>query len=285
LTSVSACAEALGGDEWITADRVESKYLLAPDALAPLSEELSRSLAPHRYTGHGSSSLPGAHHLVTTIYFDTPGRTSYQAAVRDESHSIKLRAREYHDLDPAPGAIAMDAAEVYHRERWLWFELKERAGARSTKRRFRASQLLLSRFFQGRILDAAALSIAEASTLRERESFEDVVRYCSTAGPLQADCIVSYRRRAWQDSSAGLRVTLDVGLAFYRPSADLWTRERVFLGQSPGAACGGMSGVVLEVKRRTAMPEWLGRALEAMGAAPQAFSKFVAASEAVHGSG
>jgi hypothetical protein len=40
---------------------------------------------------------------------------------------------------------------------------------------------------------------------------------------------------------------------------------------------------VVEVKRRTALPAWLTQALADSGSNATSFSKFVAASEAIHG--
>ena len=44
-----------------------------------------------------ANRLPGAHHFVTTVYFDTAARDVFHAS-QAEGRSLKIRAKEYYDL-------------------------------------------------------------------------------------------------------------------------------------------------------------------------------------------
>ena len=88
-------------DARMTAEREETKYLVAPAHWERLATELSLRLPGHRFTGAGANRLPDAHHYVTTIYFDTPSRFLFRTAVKDFEHNVKIRAKEYYDLHPS----------------------------------------------------------------------------------------------------------------------------------------------------------------------------------------
>ena len=59
-------------DERMTTDRSETKFLVPMEVTGWLASQLTKQLPRHRFTGEGANRLPGASHLVTTIYFDTP---------------------------------------------------------------------------------------------------------------------------------------------------------------------------------------------------------------------
>ena len=99
--------------------------------------------------------------------------------------------------------------------------------------------------------------------------------------PLVPSCLVNYRRLAFEDGQAALRVTVDLDVAFYTPPADLWERKRALVRGSFGPAVNRAPGCLIELKQRAAQPAWLTRALEDLGARPEAFSKFSAASLAL----
>ena len=80
-------------DERITAERQELKYLLRSDRLGVFLDELERRLSSHRYLGEGANRLPDPHHYVTTIYFDTPSRRHYRAAISNVEANVKFRAK------------------------------------------------------------------------------------------------------------------------------------------------------------------------------------------------
>jgi hypothetical protein len=135
--------------------------------------------------------------------------------------------------------------------------------------------------FAGGLLSPDAL-LHEAERHVALSGVGELVEYTRSLGePLQAACLVNYRRLSWQEHDASLRLTVDLGLSFFSPPADLWQRERALVKGSLGPPRAQEPMAVLEVKRRGPMPGWLSVALEQAGVAPVAFSKFVAAAGAV----
>ncbi|HEY8947095.1 MAG TPA: VTC domain-containing protein [Polyangiaceae bacterium] len=270
-------------DERMTAEREETKYLIAPEHVPVLVRELAAQLPPHRFEGEGANRLPDPHHFVTTIYFDTASRAHYRAAVLDQEHNVKVRAKEYYDLHPSLAELATNPAQIVRYQPWVWFEIKRREGPRTLKRRFRLPKRHVPEFFAGGHLVPEALVQPGAGQSTEEEDLREVVKYCSSLEePLTASALVNYRRLSFQDRLGALRVTLDLGLSFYAPPADLWSRAHALVRSTLGPSCGGSRQAVLEVKRRAACPAWLKRVLEGAGDTVP-FSKFVAASAAVHG--
>jgi hypothetical protein len=112
----------------------------------------------------------------------------------------------------------------------------------------------------------------------------EIAGYCRRyPEPFQADCLVNYRRLPWQDADGHLRVTLDVGLEFYAPPADLWRRDYALIRETLGKPRGRQPEAVLEVKARGTPPGWLRDLLAEVGAQRTTFSKFEAAARAIHG--
>ena len=95
--------------------------------------------------------------------------------------------------------------------------------------------------------------------------------------------IVNYRRLSYQNPDSTLRVTIDLGLAFFPGPSDLFRRPRPLSKAELGKPAGVEPRAVVEVKRRAFMPIWLEQALAAANGSSVSYSKFVAASEAVHG--
>jgi VTC domain-containing protein len=256
----------------LVADRDETKYFFPRDAALAFAREVARRLAPHRYTGERANTLPHAHHFVTTIYFDTPSRAHFAAAQRDPTHNVKLRAKEYYDVHPSLAELATSPSEIIRSQPWLWLELKRREGARSRKLRWR----LLKR-------DAAALFAGEAPPAAESPEAIEIVDYCRGLNEhLEPSCVVNYRRAAYQDADAGLRVTLDAEIAYFAPLSDLWAPaplERGRLG-TPRAI---ETGTLVEIKSLRGSPDWLNGALADAGVPALVFSKFAKATQVVHG--
>ena len=137
---MSASSPALDrsvNDAAITAERVETKYLVSPAELPALTRAISSKLEAHRFTGEAANRLPGAQHFVTTIYFDTPTRAYFGAAKHNQQSNLKIRAKEYYDLHPSLAELATDPEQILRYQPWLWFELKRREGMSTSKRRFR----------------------------------------------------------------------------------------------------------------------------------------------------
>jgi hypothetical protein len=292
-TAVPSAAMSGGGggssDQEMTGDREETKYLVPRPRVAALMDELGRSLSSHRFTGEGANRLPDAHHFVTTVYFDTGDRGHYRASVADVNSNVKVRAKEYYDVHPSLAELATDVSQIVRYQPWMWFELKRREGARTIKHRFRLPKRHVPSYLGGGAVPAkmspANGGDAVVADAAERAGVAAIVEYCQGLGqPLEASCLVNYRRHSWQDPAGTLRVTLDLDLGFFAAPADLWQRATALVRGGLGPMREGERRAVLEVKRRAgAETAWLDHLLRATGVAPVSFSKFVAAAEAIHG--
>lgn len=276
----SSSATARDQDAHLTAHRREEKYLLSADVAKAVAVAANRHLVAHRFRGDGANLLPGARHFVTTVYFDTPGRELFRAAHGATTH-LKLRAKEYYDLHPALTETATDVAELVRFQPIVWLEVKSRDAAFTGKQRIGIPKVDVPGFFAEGRLTPAMLQIHEATYGGDAvAALSAVAALCATCRePLRADCLVSYRRQAWQDPDGGVRLTIDHGLAFFRPPDDLWARKKALVRESLGAAVASEPRRVLEVKTRGPTPAWL----RELALTPVEFSKFEAASTAIHG--
>lgn len=280
----AATKSQLESDSRMTAHREEAKYLVTVEQARAVVRALDRWLESHRHRGEGANRLPQAQHYVTTIYFDTPSRTLFQAAARSGSH-LKLRAKEYYDLHPDLTETATDPGQIVRFQPILWLEVKSRDGVLSGKRRIGIPKRDVPAFFARGEVTAEMVKIQDALHGAEARSVLEAVRdLCASCGePLRADCLVNYRRKAWQDAAGELRVTLDTGLSYFRAPADLWERDSALLRSTLGAPVAQESRRVLEIKSRAEQPAWLTDLLHVHRIALAPFSKFEAASSAVHG--
>jgi hypothetical protein len=266
-------------DAAITADRVESKYVLRAAVVRPFVTALRRELSLHRFTGEGANVLPDAQHFSTSIYFDTASHAHYRAAVDDREHNVKVRAREYYDLQPSLAELATDPSQIVRYQPWVWFEVKERDAARSRKLRFRLPKTEVSAFFRKEHPAFTAPDHGERD-----DALRSIVSYLSALDePLVPSCIVNYRRIALQNPSSTVRVTIDLEIGFYAPPADLWERTHALVRGTFGAPAQVEKRVLVEVKCQGAAPRWLERALAEVRAVELPYSKFVEAARAVHG--
>lgn len=172
-----------------------------------------------------------------------------------------------------------------HFIRTLWLEIKHKDGTRTGKRRVGIPKHDVPAFFGRGVVTPEMMRIQERVFGAEAEQvLEEVRELCGRfSEPLRADCLVNYRRLAWQDDTGTLRLTIDEGIRFYAPPEDLWQRKYALLRETLGDAKGSQQSYVLEVKSRGAHPQWLVEVLSDPGIRQQAFSKFEAASRAVHG--
>lgn len=269
------------GDGAITAERGERKYLVALERAPGLARAIGERLVAHRFTGAGANRLPGAHHYVTTIYFDSGARDIYRASISAEAH-VKLRAREYYDLHPSLREGATDARQLVRYTPVLWLEIKARDRDRSQKQRVPLPKPDVAAFLaDGRITEGMiALQRSEAGD--PAGVLQGIGALVGPLGAVHADCLVNYRRLAWQDPGSEVRITLDVQIAFYSPPADLWTRRFALVRESLGAARGVEPACVVELKWRGEPPPWVEAMIAAEGGRPARYSKFEAASRAVH---
>jgi hypothetical protein len=272
-------ASTARADAAITAEREETKYLLEKRELSNLLSAISKHLEAHRFSGEAANRLPGAEHFVTTIYFDTKTRAYFKAAQLNQQSNLKIRAKEYYDLHPSLAELATDPSQILRYQPWLWFELKRREGAVTSKRRFRfpkaAAATLFDRQHTPELPSQDATERADADAL--------IAHVRSQAEPVEPSAIVNYRRLSFQNSESTLRVTLDLGLSFFAVPNDLFRRTRPLSRDELGKPAGVEPRIVVEIKRLCPLPTWLTDTLSRSGASQVSFSKFVAASGAVHG--
>lgn len=271
-------------DASVTRGRTEIKHLVPAAASGELERLLDARFARHRYAGEGANTLPLARHYTTTIYFDTPGRELFQASHTEQS--LKLRAREYYDLHPELVEVATDPAELVRYQPVLWLELKLRSGDRSDKRRIGIPKREVPRFLRSGDPSAEMLAIQEREHGARADAVIDALRgfLSRFREPLEASCMVNYRRTSWEDRAGSLRVTLDRELAAFAPPAALWADERPLVREALGAPRHREARCVVEVKHLSTVPAWLERALADAGERAEGYSKFHVASKAVHGS-
>lgn len=277
-------------DARITADRRELKFWVGEREAGGLGDLLDHRLSQHSFVGgNAANDLPDARHYVTTVYFDTADRAVYQECQAGRGASVKIRAKEYYDLHTSLRAVAA-RPDALVRDRVLWLEIKHRDGQRTRKQRFGVPRSDLASFFRAGTISPEMVEIQRLSHGEEAERvLAEVSDVCSRYGqPLEAVALVNYRRRAWQDEDAQLRVTLDSDLAIFEPPADLWERDLTLVRPTLGEPVLARRGRIVEVKLRDEIPEWLESALQRFDAGPavmascgRPFSKFLAASEAV----
>jgi SPX domain protein involved in polyphosphate accumulation len=257
-------------------ERSERVYFLARERVDEFVDSVGEHLGLHEFEPSASGVYDPAAHYVTTLYFDSP---LHDIAIACEAggDNVRLRTREYHDRR---------GAKIRH-EPLVWVELKARSGDRTRKRRFalaldEAGSLLEEGvisprlgIFQRAQPSHSATLLAEIAELGTR-----------TRGPLGPDCVVRYRRRAWQDSDERIRITLDTELSYHRPPARPFVDGRPLV-ERLGPACARLPQALVEIKLRQTAPAWLDELTEPLAlafAGKHTFSKFVAASLAVHGS-
>lgn len=266
-------------DRAMTVDRDEIKYVIDQDRVRAFLRVVGQRLQPHRFTGEGANRLPDAQHYSTTIYFDTASHALFRAATEQPEHNAKLRAREYYDLHSSLAELATDPDQIVRYQPWLFFELKRREGSRTFKHRVRLQKREVVEFFRNSGFDPAS---APDESVQERNDRAALAAFAaSLSEPLTPSCVVNYRRLAFEDASASLRLTLDLDVAFYTPPVSLWEYKRALVRGSFGRPVAVVPGCLVEVKQRAEQPVWLSRALEENGARPEPFSKFSAASAAV----
>ena len=271
-------------DSALTAERAETKYLVPAGAAQELARALARELRPHRFSGPFASILPGGRDYATTIYFDTEQRDLYREATASEVH-CKIRAREYYSVHPSLTDLATDPRQLVRYTPFVWLVVKYRDASQTRKRRFGMPKRDLGRFLETGAVSLQMLELLQPEYGAEAASvLAEVVVICRRhATPLRPDCVVNYRRSAWQDEPGTLRVTLDRAVAFFAPSPDLFSRDFALVRETLGTPAGGLGAGVMEIKARGALPAWLTDLLAEHGLEPEHMSKFVAASRTIHG--
>ncbi len=268
-------------DALMTADRREQKYLLPHSH----SAELARTIGSHlsRHFPPGALRLPGAQQFATTIYFDTASRHLFnQASVADAS--VKMRAREYYTVDPSMVEIARSPQQLVRFDPVLWFELKHKRGSQVRKQRFGVPKHDVPGFLSNGSITQEMVDLqSDRFGEKASEALAELARLCQLYGePFDVDCVINYRRLAWQNEQGTLRLTLDRQVSFYAPPTDIWTRDFALIRETLGHPKGTLDRSILEVKSRGSLPDWLAAAIDAADGERLDFSKFVAGSDSVH---
>ena len=252
----------------LTGDRNENQYRLPRESAETVATTLSERLRRCRYSGGNVAGPLDPGQFVTTVYFDTPSRALYHEGLEHVA-SLRLRARQYSGSGPSPV---------------LWLEVKHKLGIRSGKLRIGIPNREVLWFFgAGRITEEMIRMRQRVYGGEAAQVLQEIATICERyREPLHADSVVNFRRVAWQDRKASLRVTLDLDLAFFPPMADLWTRTFPLIREGLGPPLHLESSGVLEVKTRGEPPSWLTSLLDAAGAEGRSYSKFEEASRAVH---
>jgi hypothetical protein len=280
LTSAGGSTASLA-DAAMTALRDEAKYWVEYGALSELIEQLEAHLSPHRFEGEGGNRLPMPRHYVTTVYFDTATWRHLESALETRQDNVKLRFKEYYDEHSSLAELATDESDVVRDGAWVWLELKRRIGTRTTKQRLR-----LSKFEIPKLLARKRAVLALPKGTGDVSQCVGIADYCREIGePLEARCVVNYRRLSYQDPPGELRITIDLDLAFFAPPKSLWEEMGPLRRRCLGERLGSEDRALIEVKRRGAFPDWLTRVLTQAGARQADFSKFVRAAELVRSHG
>lgn len=270
--------------ESITHDRVELKYKVSQQHALEFSRGLRAHVSEHRFVGKGANQLPRARHYVTTVYFDTPSRDLYRA-VRADDDNLKVRAREYYDLHPELLELATRQTDIVRYTPVLWVEIKGKHAGRTYKRRVGIPKQDVRAFFEhGEVSDSMrALQLEQRGQAADDVLAELLELRARQREPLRPSCLVNYRRTAFQDTHGALRITFDQRLACFAAPADLFDKAQPLLRENLGTPRYEEPSIVLEVKHTTALPPWLDELMLASQAQRFAYSKFLTASEAVHG--
>jgi VTC domain len=294
---------ALSESSAITQNRRELKFKLPEAQATSIAAHVSTRIPKHRFQGTGANRLPRARHYVTTVYFDTSARDLYRA-VRDDPDALKVRAREYYDLHPELLELATDARDIVRYSPVLWIELKGKRDGRTYKRRVGIPKDDVVPFFERGAVSHAmrelqrtsrppaprSESISEFPPPAELEPNKnsDVIEELTSlrarfSEPLRASCLVNYRRTAFEDAAGTLRITFDQRVSCFAASPDLWSSNKPLVREALGVPAYEESSCILEIKARGELPAWLADLLDQLGPEEPIFSKFVIASEKVHG--
>jgi SPX domain protein involved in polyphosphate accumulation len=205
---------------------------------------------------------------------------------------VKLRAREYYDEHPDLTEVVTSRAGFVRRDPLVWLEVKARIGVSTKKVRFSLPSSEVSVFLSEGVISEATLAEQRSNWGPDAdEVFAQIGELCTnTHGPLRPDCMAHYRRRAWQDPSGSIRITLDTRLGFYRAPVDMFSKSQEFVSLRDlvtGPPIVRLPQYLVELKLRGEQPEWLralisSTKLERARAGQRTFSKFLAASHAVH---
>lgn len=247
--------------------RTELKYRINAAQLAALCEELAHNMQPDLY---GKT-------LISSMYFDTPGRDLIGRSVEHPLYKEKARLRRYGEhirLDSEPCFV-----ELKKKYRGIVYKRRTQMSANAASllmsgRRFREASLLFP-------LQEGESELADTSA-RDRQIALELEAFVRRSGALAPSMLIECERTAWQlphDSpfaASELRITIDERLGF-RDLMDL-------SGQDIASDCKPLIGnneAILEIKATGAMPRWLVDTLNREQIRPASFTKYGSAYERV----
>lgn len=234
--------------------RVELKHVFP----AGKGEELRARIRATR-PGFAGRRLAG---WVTTVYFDLPDRRFTRAALERPESNLKVRLREYFSEDDVPCSP------------FVWLEVKERDGARSSKLRFQLHKRMIGGFLEGELDLAAVLTCQEGSPDLSRVVEAVQKLHELGQGTLAPVGAVRYLRCSLQGGEPPARLTLDRHVRYHVGPLALYETHDALNAAALGAPTWSDGAAVLEVKHAGAAPPAWCRSV--VGDAPPAeYSKFV----------
>jgi hypothetical protein len=182
---------------------------------------------------------------VRSIYFDRLDGSLARKALEDPLHCTKVRLREYGNGSP-----------------WVWFEVKTREGRWTRKSRLKLRRRDAARCLAGLY---APLVNGPGEDGTDARLFLDEAR----RGQLVALGSVHARRLSFLLKKSLVRLTLDLDIAYHRPSAVSFAPEASLI---PGPLVRKEEGPVLELKHVGCVPQ---SCLDVVGGlCPTNYSKF-----------
>ena len=271
-----------------TGARFEQKFLVASSLVGRLRAYLDRQMRRHDATNAHSSEI--VDHWVTTVYFDTASRHIFRAQ-SEHGESMKVRAREYYDVLDSLAELATEASSATHTTPWTWLEFKWKESGETRKQRVAVTRAEIPELVLQQLPDkdgpARAVDTVELSRMKEAlAQLEE--KY---GEQLRPDCIVSYRRWAWEDPRGDLRITLDTHLVGYEATSGLWEFTKPLTRAELGQPQFSLDAAVLEIKSTKDLPEWIVALTQLPGVRPAVigelnnipFSKFLCVGVSIHG--
>jgi hypothetical protein len=260
-------------------ERSEHVYLLRPESTQTFIDAVSAHLSVDSFARSQSDPNAEAAHYITTLYFDSDTQEMARAC-EGGTQGVRLRAREYYDRLPE---------QAIRREPLVWLEVKTRSGTSTRKVRFAIPSDQVQTVLSDGVISERMLHFESHAWGESAEAvLHEIVDLCMhTTGPLKPDCMAHYRRQAWQDANETLRITLDTELTFHRPPANPFQGGLTLADAIAEPPVAQLRLSLVEIKARGEQPDWLRNLIAEVGLEPAreglgTFSKFVAASHAVH---
>lgn len=217
----------------------EHKYRVDDDEALRL-EQIVEAHLPLRPRFHGERAT-----IIRGTYLDFADGSMTARSLATPEDSQKVRYRHYERERLVRVTVEQSVM--------VWIEVKVRLGEVVTKERVPFHGVFIPKLLAREVPPPKDATALEALLAR---------------GPLLPVVGVQYRRIAFEDESAGLRVTIDREIEFHEPRAP----------GIPGPTLGVLGGSIVEAKSPHELPAWLTQALA--GSEAPTFSKFQVAIQA-----